>query len=1319
MADIEVTKLQKHLTLLRQEYIKLQSKCVDIEKKLSLANAATGEIQEDSYISQLLRISNNLFERETFSDITVKYANKSVRAHKLILAARSQCWCADLNDVDELLLDGVSCEVGNMLIKWVYTDHADVRNDESVIIELVKAANRYKLKALRTRCEQMLMSAVSVANCIRFYQTAEDIGAESLRTYCGEIIATHWDDLETKDFLGMSAPLLYEMFKTKSNFPLHFAVRHHREDVVFLYLIEHNLQIPAKLNEIEPHSGLLPLQIALKERQESIAKTLVLHNCDVNMANNNGETLLHQFIREGDTYASIFLIENGADVKASTKHLGETPLHLAASYKYYPSKNNNASEAMGLVAKHLLDYGSNINALDSEGRTALHVAVAASNKDVFNVLLAAKTINLESRDNNGNVVLWTALLSYKESLDSNDKTSYASMLIKNGSNPNAVNPLTGDSLLHLAATFKNEHAGLFLIDHGAHLNHTNKLGESPLHIASRNGLLLLVEKLLKSGANPNYTTTATDALKAKEAARKIEFQLMCDESRRRIIMLEKSKAMKRVKEIRELLQEEEKLKLQKKKSEIKSYQPESTNPFSEDDNSNAYDGNPFLDQDEEEGLQLNQLDRESSFLNEMQAASSAAMALTSSSMFGYQNVNKGGVKQSKRLITSFDGRIDVQLIQSPTDVEKFDFDAMQITQLDIEDGLQQDVITDCWNCTPLHFAVIEKQEEIVKCFIKYSENASLSGGRLPIVPDFNVLDSAGQTPLLIALLTKQYKIGKLLVNMDVDLNICGEDHQTLLHKMIMHRNVEACLFLLENGADVNKRSKENMSPLQMAIHLRLTPVVEALCIRGADVNSSDEDGNTALWVALKSHQLDIASSLVKHGADTDFWSTGINNCVWTLLHRAIFERDEETACFLIRNKCDLHSPRRPGLDGGSASEGIDGLTPLHLACASSQDKVVQCLIEHNADINMQDADGRAPIHIAIAAKNPIITRILLSHPDMNFYIKDTQGQTPFIVAMNCRDNDASTAILAREPYAAEQFDNKGRNYLHKAIMNKDVDVILFLISIEVNVNSVIMDGSQRTPLHLAVPTGNEIVVRHLILAGADVNAVDKNRQTPLHCAAIEDKPSIISVLLQNGSNPDLVDISLNNALHLACQHGNLASVRTLLTESSINAEVYNIRSQNSLHVLAAHSSDNAAAIFDLFRQTMPNYPFDALDGEENTALFIAYSNGAVGLCCALLKAGARLATMNKHGVSVFNAPVATKKLLFKLLDLLNAEPSWSDGPNCHECGDKFGITTRKHHCRHCGRLLCSKCTTKQMPILKYDLTKPVRVCEVCFQFLTT
>lgn len=60
------------------------------------------------------------------------------------------------------------------------------------------------------------------------------------------------------------------------------------------------------------------------------------------------------------------------------------------------------------------------------------------------------------------------------------------------------------------------------------------------------------------------------------------------------------------------------------------------------------------------------------------------------------------------------------------------------------------------------------------------------------------------------------------------------------------------------------------------------------------------------------------------------------------------------------------------------------------------------------------------------------------------------------------------------------MDSKGRNYLHVAVSNNNVDNVLFLISIEVDVNSRIQDGSNRTPLHLAIPTGSEIIVRHLV-----------------------------------------------------------------------------------------------------------------------------------------------------------------------------------------------------------------------------------------------
>ena len=91
-------------------------------------------------------------------------------------------------------------------------------------------------------------------------------------------------------------------------------------------------QLPGKLNEVEPETGLTPLQIALNERQESIANTLVQHNCDINAPDGDGKTLLHRSIEDGDSFAATFLIKQGADVKA-TNNNNETMLHLTASFQ--------------------------------------------------------------------------------------------------------------------------------------------------------------------------------------------------------------------------------------------------------------------------------------------------------------------------------------------------------------------------------------------------------------------------------------------------------------------------------------------------------------------------------------------------------------------------------------------------------------------------------------------------------------------------------------------------------------------------------------------------------------------------------------------------------------------------------------------------------------------------------------------------------------------------------------------------------------------------------------------------------------------------
>lgn len=58
----EASKLQQHLALLKEEYVKLQTQYNDIEKKYAVLNATSGNTSESSYVSRLLKTVNELHE---------------------------------------------------------------------------------------------------------------------------------------------------------------------------------------------------------------------------------------------------------------------------------------------------------------------------------------------------------------------------------------------------------------------------------------------------------------------------------------------------------------------------------------------------------------------------------------------------------------------------------------------------------------------------------------------------------------------------------------------------------------------------------------------------------------------------------------------------------------------------------------------------------------------------------------------------------------------------------------------------------------------------------------------------------------------------------------------------------------------------------------------------------------------------------------------------------------------------------------------------------------------------------------------------------
>lgn len=570
---------------------------------------------------------------------------------------------------------------------------------------------------------------------------------------------------------------------------------------------------------------------------------------------------------------------------------------------------------------------------------------------------------------------------------------------------------------------------------------------------------------------------------------------------------------------------------------------------------------------------------------------------------------------------------------------------------------------------PLHITVEKNNLEIIQAFLESSNR-----------PDFNLKNAAGDSPLSLALALGNNELVPALISGGADINSRNGSDQTLLHQAIVKEDSDTAIFLLEQGADMNALTADQETPLQLAIHCRLPKVVDKLCILGVSLSAPNNKGDCPLWTTLESDQEDISSILVKHGVDTDCWGPGPEGCFQTLLHRAIDQNKESAAIFLIRSGCDLDSPRQPGPNGEGGDSVKERASPLHLCCQWGLTRVLQTLIDHGANVNALEYENKSPLHIAIQSQYEEIISILLCHPNIDLKIRDKLGNTPFATALTVRNHKAAQCILDRLPTAAEQMDQRGKNFLHLAIIKDDLESVLFLLSIQVNVNSRVHDVNQTPCLHLAASSENEMIIRNLILAGARLNDRDATQKTALHVASERGRFQAIQALLQNGADFDAVDGDGNNALHISVKEGHFNIVKELLTESRINAEVINLKGRNPLHELCRCGKDNiASSICELFLECMPNYPINTPDLQGNTPLLLAYMRGQSQLCRVLVKSGACLGAENKDGVTIFNYKLATNQLLHRLLDELAAESPWATSENCQDCGSKFTLTMRKHH----------------------------------------
>ena len=108
-----------------------------------------------------------------------------------------------------------------------------------------------------------------------------------------------------------------------------------------------------------------------------------------------------------------------------------------------------------------------------------------------------------------------------------------------------------------------------------------------------------------------------------------------------------------------------------------------------------------------------------------------------------------------------------------------------------------------------------------------------------------------------------------LVGQGVSINVeLNQDGDTPLTKSIFNRQTNLAVWLIANGADVEKALRNGRTPLIAAAGCGDMRVVDALLAAGAIIDRQMNNGATALMYAASKGFVNVARKLIQKGAST-------------------------------------------------------------------------------------------------------------------------------------------------------------------------------------------------------------------------------------------------------------------------------------------------------------------------------------------------------------------------------------------------------------------------------------------------------------------
>ena len=345
---------------------------------------------------------------------------------------------------------------------------------------------------------------------------------------------------------------------------------------------------------------------------------------------------------------------------------------------------------------------------------------------------------------------------------------------------------------------------------------------------------------------------------------------------------------------------------------------------------------------------------------------------------------------------------------------------------------------------------------------------------------------------------------------------------TALHIAAYYGHLNVAQALVELGTNVEARTPQGYTPLQMAASEGYGEVAEFLLKSNANCNTQCNDGRTPLHSAAAMGRKGVVKVLLHYHADV----TLLAGDGRTPIHAAIISKDPSILQLLLQENsealshpnmiisdpppvitaCELDSPEmlKVLLIYKVDLNVIDlknNMTPLTVACAKGNSKLIDILAKNGADITKVVPLVGTPLHAAVENGQESAAKQLLQlgvNPD----IPNGGGVSPLMRAVECEQIEIAELLLKHKANVTLKHPETGLPILHKAAARNNIKMLKLLMAHGADINQLTSKGS--TALHIALAHGAKDAVDLFCRANCNINIQNIAGITPI-LAAIQSR----------------------------------------------------------------------------------------------------------------------------------------------------------------------------------------------------------------------